>query len=239
VSVPRIGVTADWVERDGKPWLTLDRRYADWFVWSGFQPVVLPAQPGREEQALEGLDALCLTGGGDVRPEFFGANPTPLPEERFSHRDRTAFEIALAWRAVRLGVPVLGICLGCQTLNVAFGGDLVRHLEDPHARHRRPSPDRPNPRHRLHAVPGSRISALDPTPDTRVVSSHHQAVARVAPGWRVGAFGPDGVIEALECPAYPGVLGVQWHPERTPHSPFTIRLAEWFREAAEAHRTER
>lgn len=239
MNVPRVGLTADWAERDGRLWVSLDRQYADWFAQAGFQPVVLPALPGREEPSLEGLDALCLTGGGDIRPEFYGGNPVALPEERYSHRDRSAFELALTWRAVRLGLPLLGICLGCQTLNVAFGGDLVRHMEDPQSRHRRPAPGRPNPRHRIRAVPGSLVAGFAPTEDTRVVSSHHQAVGRLAPGWRVGAYGPDDVVEALENPAHPWVLGVQWHPERTPRSPLSASLAAWLLEGVESRRADR
>ncbi len=238
MSAPRVGITADWVERDGRLWATLDRQYTDWLARAGFRSEILPAEPGREERALQGLQALVLSGGGDLLPEFYAGNPVALPEERFSHRDRSAFEIALAWRATRLGLPVLGICLGCQTLNVAFGGDLVRHLHDPHSRHRRPAPGRSNPRHRLRAVPGTRVAAFDPTPDTRVCSSHHQAIARVAPGWRVSAWGPGEVVEAIECPSFPNVLGVQWHPERTPHSPLSEKLARWFLDAARARRPE-
>jgi putative glutamine amidotransferase len=181
------------------------------------------------------VDGLVLSGGGDILPGFYGADPEPLPTERYSHPDRCAFEFALVWRCVKSRFPLLGICLGCQTINAAMGGDLIRHLDDPLGRHRRPDPDRPGTRHRIHAEPQSVIGKLYPSPQTRVHSSHHQAVGRLAPGFTVTARGPDGVVEAIENPAYPWILGVQWHPERTPHSPFSALLARWLREQAEQY----
>jgi putative glutamine amidotransferase len=228
----RVGITADWEEIAGKKRLVLNAEYAGWILDSGMLPVVLPSLPGTEDKALEGVSAVLLTGGGDIRPQMYGADPEPHPEERFSHTDRSAFEFALVWRSLRIGMPLLGICLGCQTLNAAAGGDLIRHLEDPRSRHRRRSPASPAPRHRLHVVPGTLAAELYPSPDTRVLSSHHQAVGRLAPGWRVSAWGPDGVVEAIENPSYPHALGVQWHPERTPQSLLSIRLTAWLKAQA-------
>lgn len=229
-----MGITADWVPRENGFNLVLERNYVSWLVKGGFQPFVLPAEPARVETALEGVDAVLLSGGGDVLPEFYGGNPQPLPEEKFCHRDRCAFDIALIWRAARLRMPLLGICLGCQLINVAFGGDMVRHLDDPRFLHRRSAPGRHNPLHLIRAVPGTLIDSFSPTRDTRVSSSHHQAAGRLAPGWTVSAFGPNGVPEAIESTSHPNILGVQWHPERTPRSPLSASILEWFREAATA-----
>lgn len=232
----RVGVTADWKEREGAWVAVLDRRYSEWLAAAGLQPVILPSLPGREDEALDGVDALVLSGGGDLRPEFYAGSTAPRPEESYSHRDRCAFELALSWRAFHTGVPLLGICLGCQTLNVAFGGDLVRHLSDPQFRHRKPAPGRPNPLHRIHVAPRTLLASLGPTPDTRVLSSHHQAVGRLAPGWVASAYGPGQVVEAIESPGHPQVLGVQWHPERTPHSPLSARIAAWLSSQASKYR---
>src|SRR5512135_1650755 len=228
----RIGITADWEEVAGRRRMVLNAEYAEWILSAGMLPVVLPSLPGTEDRALTGVSGILLTGGGDIRPHMYGADPEPLPEERFSHGDRSAFEFALVWRSLRIGMPLLGICLGCQTLNAAAGGDLIRHLDDPHFRHRRRSPDAPAPRHRLHLAPGTLAAELCPSGDTRVLSSHHQAVGRLAQGWRATAWGPDGVIEAIEHPSYPHAIGVQWHPERTAYSLLSIRLAAWLKAQA-------
>ena len=42
---------------------------------------------------------------------------------------------------------------------------------------------------------------------------HHQAVRDLAPRCIVSGFGPEGLIEAIEMPDYPFLVGVQWHPE--------------------------
>jgi putative glutamine amidotransferase len=232
----KVGITSDWEEPAGKKRQVLNAEYAEWLYGAGMYPVVLPPIPGSEDAALDGLSALVLSGGGDIRPELYGADPEPLPEEKYSHRERSAFEFALVWRSLRISVPVLGICLGCQTLNAALGGDLVRHLSDPRAHHRRPGAGgRISTRHRLHVLPGSLVASLYPSADTRVVSSHHQALGRLAPGWAITAWGPEGVAEAIENPLSPCALGVQWHPERTPKSRLSVNLAAWLRGRAEGY----
>lgn len=233
---PLIGITADWRVEGGRLRLSLPRDYVVWLASSGMRSCVLPSLPGTEDGILSGMDGLLLSGGADIRPELYGADPTPHAGDEYSHADRSAFEFALVWRALKLGIPILGICLGCQTLNASLGGTLVRHLEDPRFRHRRASQERSHPLHRIRAAPGSTVASLEPTRDMRVCSSHHQAVGNPAPGWKVTAWGPDGVVEAIENPAHPDVLGVQWHPERTPHSELSVRLAAWFRERASARR---
>ncbi len=230
----RVGITADWEELAGRKRQVLNSEYAQWAYDGGMVPVALAAIPGSEDAVLQGLSALILSGGGDIRPDLYGADPEPLPSEKYSHHDRSAFEFALVWRCFRLGIPVLGICLGCQTINTALGGDLVRHLEDPKARHRRAVPHAPASRHCLHVLPGSLMSALYPSRNVRVVSSHHQALGRLAPGWTATAWGPDGIVECIENPVCPRMLGVQWHPERTPRSQLSVNLIEWFKDQAEA-----
>lgn len=230
--VLRVGITSDWEESGARLRQVLNAEYAEWVLDGGLVPVALPSIPGSEEAALEGLSALILSGGGDISPALYGSDPEPLPEEKFSHARRSAFEFALLWRSLRLGMPILGICLGCQTINVALGGDLIRHLDDPAQCHRRKPPASPA-RHRIRVEPHSLVESLYPSPDTRVVSSHHQALGRLAPGWRVTAWGPGDVPEAIENPGHPRALGVQWHPERSPRSLFSRNLVEWLRGEAE------
>lgn len=234
----RIGITADWEEVAGKRRQVLNREYFEWLFDAGLVPVALPAVPGSEDHALEGLNGLVLSGGRDISPDFYGGDPEPLPSETFSHRDRTAFEFALVWRSLRINLPVLGICLGCQTLAAALGGDLIRHLEDPRFRHRRRSPEAPPSRHRIRVAGGSLAAALYPSLETRVISSHHQSIGRLPPGWRVTAWGPDDVVEAIECTGHPRAMGIQWHPERSRGSRFSRNLAAWLKRQAEAYRRE-
>jgi len=228
---PLVGVTSDWNREDAALYTRADRRVIEWLKEEGIIPVVLPSFPGIEEELLSAVSGLVIPGGRDIEPFYYSGVPEKEFEEEYCHRDRTAFEIAILWRAARLGIPVLGICLGCQVMNVAFGGDLIPHLDDPKGRHRRRN-GRKAVNHRLHSFEGSFIEDMEVTGDTRVSSSHHQAVGRVAPGWRATAYGPDEVVEVIESDEYPLVKGIQWHPERTPHSPLSRDLAAWIREKA-------
>jgi putative glutamine amidotransferase len=112
-------------------------------------------------------------------------------------------------------VPALHICRGCQVLNVALGGTLHEHLPDvvgDSLTHREASAE-DEERHPVEVDPGSRLAATMRTMRPEPVSSHHQAVDRVAPPLRVVARAADGTIEALELPEHPWLVAVQWHPE--------------------------
>jgi putative glutamine amidotransferase len=164
---------------------------------------------------FERLDGLLFPGGGDLDPSTYGMTTTaPLMG---IDRERDHLELTLARWALQDGKPVLGICRGQQLLNVAAGGTLIPDLPS-----LRPDalihsdPDRP-PEALLHTVtvePDSYLAKVGTPPSLEVTSTHHQAVDRVAPGWRISAVAPDGIIEAIEAPGHPFALAVQWHPER-------------------------
>ncbi len=114
-------------------------------------------------------------------------------------------------------LPVLGICRGIQVLNVAAGGTLYQDIESQVSgamQHRYEDVD--YWKHRAHEItvePDSRLCALLDSRKMSVNSYHHQAVKRVAPGFRVTAQASDGVIEGIERIDGHFVAGVQWHPE--------------------------
>jgi putative glutamine amidotransferase len=61
-----------------------------------------------------------------------------------------------------------------------------------------------------------------------VNSYHHQAVKDLAPGFRIVAKSPDGVVEAIECDTYPAI-GVQFHPEKMLCDEKDASLSAFFR----------
>ena len=63
--------------------------------------------------------------------------------------------------------------------------------------------------------PDSRLAQLMEVSEAEISSWHHQALNRVADPWKVVAYAPDGVIEAVECHQHPWLFAVQWHPELT------------------------
>ena len=153
------------------------------------------------------FDGLVLTGGGDVAPHLYGQEDRgSLPPD--PARDRA--ELALVKACLDAGKPILGICRGCQILNVALGGTLIQDLgEVLNPFHRRFEADKTHP---IQASEGSVLHSLY-GPLFHVNSAHHQAVDIPGRGAVITARSEAGVAEALELPGRP-VLGVQFHPER-------------------------
>jgi putative glutamine amidotransferase len=178
--------------------------YARAITAAGGLPVHLPQDVDPAEYAGH-LDGLLLSGGTDVQPSLYGAEPDAELHEPEPERDRT--ELGLVDLAIDEGIPVLGICRGLQVLNVWGGGSLHQHVSA-HARYDIPATERVD---ELELEPGSRLYDMY-GPHYAVNSLHHQAVDRVAPGWTVVARSADGTVEALEWPGH-DVIAVQWHPE--------------------------
>jgi putative glutamine amidotransferase len=175
---------------------------------AGGLPVVLaPDDPETAVALLDRLDGVVLAGGPDFDPFAYG---TAERHARLGPTDPVvdAAELALARGADARGLPLLGVCRGLQALNVARGGTLHQHLDD----HRQTAPAAETA-HTVVVAPGSRLAALTAGGTLAVNSFHHQAAARLGDGLRAVAGAPDGTIEALEDPARPFFLGVQWHAE--------------------------
>lgn len=224
---PLIGITATLrlSDLDGLPRNkhTLRTAYTEAVIAAGGAPVILPLATEETARAtVSRLDGLILSGGADIPSEAFGAVPHPncnyMPVERWKS------ECLWLRAAEELGVPVLGICLGMQVINVAGGGSLIQDLptERPDAQpHAGPGI---GVRHEVLVEKDSWLTGgitidtpeVAPSLTVMVSSAHHQAVDRLAEGYRVTGRSRDGVIEAIEHDGPPFVAGVQWHPERSP-----------------------
>ncbi len=207
---PLIGITT--YARDEEQRFSLPAAYVDAVRRAGGIPVLLP--PGEPESAvlLERLDGLIFAGGGDVDPAWYDGKLHEAVYNVDAERDRS--EIDLAKKVVQSQLPVLGICRGTQVINVALGGTLIEHVPDEVGEavaHRLP-PRRPT-EHPVQLEPRTKLAAILGQAEITPASWHHQAVRRPAPGMRVAARAPDGVIEALEMPDHPWLIAVQWHPE--------------------------
>ena len=200
--------------------LTTNSRITDYeesLARAGAEVRRLDPTSGSADAALDGLDALVLTGGGDVDPQLYGE----VPHATFSAAEpgRDAFELALVRLALGRGLPLLAICRGIQVLNVAAGGSLVQDIDSemPGALPHRVDASPSTIAHEVWVTSGSVLAAVMAERiegDALMVNSrHHQAVKKIAPGFVVSATAPDGVIEAIERPDLPFCLGVQWHPE--------------------------
>ena len=225
MSRPLIGVTTSEMRlpRRTKPLpegdppqaeLALGIVYARAVELAGGLPVVLPPLEEDAIPALVGrLAGVCLSGGPDLDPAAYGADPHPQLGAIEPSLD--AFEVAVARRADALGLPVLGICRGCQALNVARDGTLHQHLPDVtdgSIAHRQTASGRETT-HTVDVADGSRLAAIVGAGELDVNSFHHQAVDRLGRGLRAVAWAPDGVIEGIESDGEALYLGVQWHVE--------------------------
>jgi putative glutamine amidotransferase len=166
------------------------------------------------DELLHRLDGLIVSGGVDLDPASYGAEPHP--ETKGWTTDRDEFEIALVRRATELDLPVLGICRGMQVLNVAFGGTLIQHLPEAlgHEDHRRVPGNFDEADHDVRLVADSLAAAAAGELLHTTKSHHHQGVDAIGEGLVVtGASVIDDLAEAIERPDRRFVLGVQWHPE--------------------------
>lgn len=183
---------------------------------AGADPVILPVYD--DEEAMKHYVDLCdgfvLPGGIDVNPLTYGEDPHP--ELQGNRLDFDECELRLIPLILASKKPLLGICRGCQILNVAFGGTLYQDIVSQHEGAQLHSQRELTPgaiSHRIKVEDGSVLAELYGS-EMRVNSFHHQAVKDLGKGLKVTARAYDGIIEAYEAPEYPFVLGVQWHPEQ-------------------------
>ncbi|NDJ60242.1 MAG: gamma-glutamyl-gamma-aminobutyrate hydrolase family protein [Chloroflexi bacterium] len=213
---PLIGITTSSRIENGKPYNFIYARNAQVIAQAGGLPVLIPTNLGEETlRALYArLDGLLLPGGPDVHPDYYGAERHETTKEIDDNRD--ALELTVARWAVSDDLPVFGICRGQQVFNVALGGSLLQDIPSAlgdAVTHRDQSEPRDKRLHEVAIDGASQLSQIIGATRANVNSIHHQAVGAVAPGVRVAAHSPDGVIEALEVPDRRFALTVQWHPE--------------------------
>jgi putative glutamine amidotransferase len=184
--------------------------YVDAVERAGGRPLLVPPSEDGINETLDALDAIVFSGGADVAPASYGADPHTETDEPQAHRD--AAELALLRAALARDMPTLAICRGFQLLNVARGGDLVQHLPEAvgHEDHRQvPGSFTEHP---VDVKEGSKLSSIVGE-SPAVASHHHQSVGRVGEGLVETAWAADGTIEGMEDPSHRFAVGVQWHPE--------------------------
>jgi putative glutamine amidotransferase len=232
---PIIGIGADVLVKEGKRDRTyMYATYVDAVRDAGAVPVLVPPQPENLEVLAASLDGILLAGGRDCDPRLYGEAPHDTVEQ-MDHRRQDA-DIALARLGRDRRIPTLGVCLGSQVMTVAAGGSLVQdigsqienaltHDSDPADRLR----------HKVTIEEGTRLAAIVGSGVRDVNSSHHQSVKTPGSGMRITALAPDGVVEAVEDPAHPFYIGVQWHPEDMGGEESSAALFSAFIAAAQAH----
>ena len=236
MSRPVIGITsyaeqAQWGVWDA-PAALIPLAYVQAVERAGGRPLLVPPSEVAIEETLDALDGLLFSGGADLDPELYGADPHPETNGVRPERDRA--EIVLLEAALERDMPVLAVCRGSQVFNVARGGDLVQHLPEVVGDEKHKHTPGVFADHDVDVMAGTRLGQLlgDRAP---VKSHHHQGYGRLGEGLVESAKAEDGTIEAFEDPSHRFALGVLWHPEEGEDS----RLFEQLVDEARRYRAEK
>lgn len=240
---PIIGLTANFHDDE----CTLAETYYTSILKAGGVPFILPPTDNTDVilNSLKNIDGLLLTGGGDINPLYL--NEEPIQELHSINARRDKQELLLTKLASDRQIPILGICRGIQILNFAMGGTLYQDIysqrEKQTIKHNQDL-DRSIASHTIIIKKDSLLYKIIGKDYLPVNSFHHQAVKKTAPGFKVSAIAPDGVIEAIESAECKAMLGVQWHPEcfitngdtsMMPIFEWLIKEANIFKEAKSLH----
>ena len=236
---PIIGITGNFGEKGCE----LAEGYYRSILEAGGVPMIIPPYEDKEAllSALDHIDGLLLSGGGDINPLYLGEEPSPALHSINPKRDLP--ELMLVRLAYDRQIPMLGICRGIQVMVAALDGKLHQDIatELPNGKLLKHSQDLPREyaSHHVTIEGGSVLEQIFQGEKELFVNSfHHQAVASPGPHLKVSALASDGVIEAVESNEHKSIVGVQWHPEC-----FILRgdrsmmpLFQWFVGEAESYR---
>lgn len=205
---------------------------------AGGMPIILPYVTNENDikQMVQTIDGLYITGGTDVDPNLYGEEPHQKLETVYPTRDN--FEQSIIKETLMLDKPILGVCRGCQILNVAAGGNLYQDIYSQISgnliQHYQKSP-KGHGSHEIHIRKDSLLHQLVGVERWRVNSRHHQASKNIVNSFQVSAKTIDGIIEAIESKEHTFVLGLQWHPENmvSANDQLAIKIYEGFIKSCE------
>ena len=232
---PVIGITGNFEDITCKQ----SQGYYQSVVAAGGVPMIIPPVEDANTlvNTLDRIDALILSGGGDINPLFGGDEPSP--RLRGINQKRDLPELMITRLAYNRPIPILGICRGIQTLAIALGGKVAQDISiQANIKHSQDA-DRAEQTHSVKIVEDSILYKLYGEEKIYVNSFHHQAVKDTGDKFRVVAKSSDGIVEAMESSEFKSIIGVQWHPEcieeGMPLFRWLVEEAKAFRKAHELH----
>jgi len=209
---PLIGITAE-VKEDGRH--HMPEVYTKAIIQAGGIPLLIPLIPEEDiDELCERIDGLFVTGGEDIDPSYYGADPHIHLGKIAPKLD--AMEFALVQKILEMDKPYIGVCRGLHMLNVVSGGTLYQSMHSQREEEVMQHLQKAERSHRSHPVKvekDSRMYGMLQEEELKVNSFHHQAVNEVGKDLRIVAKAPDGIIEGIESTKHKFVFGFQWHPE--------------------------
>lgn len=208
-----LSTTFEWI--NGRRFTALASDYSSSIQHAGGFPLIIPMVEDVRflNNYIDRMDVLLLTGGEDINPALYNEVNDGLSIHISDTRDQQ--EIYLIEGALKKGCPIVGICRGMQLINTFFGGSLYQDIDlqlHTAIEHQQRGDKSHLPSHLVSINKGSQLNTIMGCQQLQVNSRHHQAVKVVAPGFKISAKSPDGVVEGIE--GYDGkIIGVQWHPE--------------------------
>jgi len=196
---------------------SLSDTYVDAVIAAGGLPLIIPASVRDLDQLLDVLDGIIFSGGSDLDPALF--NETPHETTYGIEPERDGFDLAAVREAVARDVPMLGICRGIQSINVALGGTLIQDIPSAipdaltHSQRKLGKAASETSQTVMIAEGSNLLRQIHGADRIEVNSYHHQSVKTPGEGLEVIGATCDGIVEAMWLPAMRFGLAVQWHPE--------------------------
>lgn len=180
---------------------------------AGGVPVIVPNEISILKYCLDTAHGIILVGGGDVNAKIYGGNNI---YDNDADEKRDFFEIGIVRASLKRKIPILGICRGCQVINVALGGTLYENIVD-----------HTNTKHSIKISTESMLYTCADTDTVIVNSYHHQACKNMGKGLKITARSSDGHTEAFESTS-DICYGIQFHPERDPKNKMYTNIFKYF-----------
>ncbi|WP_120502368.1 gamma-glutamyl-gamma-aminobutyrate hydrolase family protein [Roseovarius sp. EL26] len=187
--------------------------YVDAVRRAGGVPVLLPPDVSDVTEWLELADGFVVSGGTDIDPTLYGGDPGhPSLFPASPKRDQSELDLTRALLEQR-NKPALFVCRGMQMMNVALGGTLHEDIKSALGQDIHRGADGLWTQQEVQVEEASNLYRVMQAQAPAPYSGHHQGIKDVAEGLVVSASAADGIVEALEVPDHPYLIGVQWHPE--------------------------
>ena len=216
-----IGVIADFVEHDNTtilktPFYRVRETYLNYLqkhLKNNQIVVFIPYLQDKIDEYVKLCNGVLLVGGDDLPPETY--RETKLFNNVNDNKTRYKFELEFIKKYIQTNKPILGICAGMQSINVALGGSLYQDIykQTKTKINHSQKEEFSKPTHKASIEKRSKLFELVKTTEISTNSMHHQAVKELGKDLIISAKAEDDNIEAIELKNHKFCIGLQWHPE--------------------------